>query len=154
MIPEWADKYLAETGVAEEDPRSGSPVAWGRRVVEEIPEDLFDILRSRCEMRCVYPDWFLIEKRTEFADLLMRHGGVRAVGLGPGRGFKWVRFADGAVYGHLHFKTGALRELELNSRLHVKCDKDGNEHGRAPRIERRAVGRPSRGRPSGGRRGR
>jgi hypothetical protein len=155
MIPEWAEKFLAETGVAERDPKSDEPVAWGRRVVQEIPEDQFDILRGRCEMACVFPDWFIIEKRLQFADLLMKHGGVRAVGLGPGGGFKWVRFADGAIWGHLHFKSGALRELEMNSRLLIKCDKDGNEKGKAPRIDRKAIVRTSRGRGGGaGRRGR
>ena len=143
MIPDWADKYLAETGVAEYDPRSEKPVAWGRRVVEEIPEDLFDILRERHEMKCVYPDWFLIEKRIQFADLLMKHGAVRAVGLGPAGGFKWVRFEDDSLWGHISLKSGALRELELNSRLLVRCDKDGNEKGKAPRVPRRTIVRTS-----------
>ena len=152
-VPEWAEKFLDETGVAEVDPRSNKPVAWGRRVMQKIPEDQFDILRGRCEMKCVYPDWFLVEKRLEFADLLMSHGGVRAVGLGPGGGFKWVRFADDSVWGHSHFRDGALRELEMNSRLLVKCDKDGNEKGKAPRIPRRTIARRSR-RPTSKRRGR
>lgn len=152
MIPEWAERFLAETGEAEFDPRAEVPIAWGRRVVEEIPEDQFDILRGRCEMKCVFPDWFIIEKRVQFADLLMKHGGVRAIGLGPGGGFKWVTFADGAIYGHLSFKTGALRELEMNPRLLVKCDKDGNEQGKAPRIPKRTIVRRSV--PRGGRRGR
>jgi len=153
MIPEWAERFLAESGVAEYDPRSGEPIAWGRRLVEEIPEDQFDILRGRCEMACVYPDWYIIEKRTQFADLLMKHGGIRAVGLGPGGGFKWVRFADGAMYGHLSFKTGVLRELEMNPRLLVKCDKDGNEKGNEPRVPRRTIVRKSISK-STGRRGR
>jgi hypothetical protein len=153
-VPEWAERFLAETGVADVDPRSGEPVAWGRRVVEEIPEDQFDILRGRCEMTCVYPDWYLIEKRLQFADLLMKHGAVRAVGLGPGGGFKWVRFADGAVWGHLSLKSGALRELELNNRLLVRCDKDGNEKGKSPRIPRRTIVRRSAPRNQSRRRGR
>lgn len=143
MIPEWAERHLAETGVAEVDPRSGEPIAWGRQVVEEISEDFFDMLRARYEMACIYPDWFLVEKRVQFADLLMKHGGVRAIGLGPGGGFKWVRFEDGSIWGHLSFKSGALRELEMNPRLLVKCDKDGNEKGKGPRIPRRTIVRKS-----------
>jgi hypothetical protein len=152
MIPEWAEKYLAETGIAETDPRSEKPVAWGRRVIEEIPEDQFDILRARCEMACVFPDWFLIEKRLCFADLLMAHGGLRSVGLGPGGGFKWVCFADGSIWGHGSFRDEAKRQVEMNSRLHVKCDKDGNEKGKAPRIPRRTINRISKPRGGGGRR--
>lgn len=153
MIPEWAEKYLAETGEAEFDPRSDKPVAWGRRLIQEVPEDLFDTLKGRVEMTCVYPDWFVIEKRLSFADLLMKHGGVRAVGLGPGGGFKWVRFADGAEWGHPTFRNEAKRQVEMNSRLHVKCDKEGNEKGKAPRIPRRTIVRRSTPR-GGGRRGR
>lgn len=152
MIPDWAERFLAETGVAEYDPRSEKPVAWGRRVIEEIPEDQFDILKSRCEMKCVFPDWYLIEKRMQFSDLLMKHGGVRFIGLGPSGGFKWVRFADGSTWGHISFKGGALRELEMNPRLLVKCDKDGKEKGKAARIPKRTIVRRSASR--GGRRGR
>lgn len=152
-LPDWADRFLGETGVAEYDPRADKPVSWGRRVEEEIPEDMFDILKGRCELKCVFPDWFVVEKKLEFADLLMKHGGVRAIGVGPGGGFKWVRFADDSVWGHPNFRTGAIRELELNPRLKVACDKDGNEKGKAPRIPRRTIARPSRPR-GGGRRGR
>jgi hypothetical protein len=141
MIPEWAEKHLAETGEAEFDPKSDKPVAWGRRVISEIPEDLFDILRGKVDMACVFPDWFIIEKRLHFADLLMAHGGLRFVGLGPGGGFKWVKFADGAIWGHGSFRDEAKRQVEMNPRLHVKCDKDGNEKGKAPRIPRRTIGR-------------
>jgi hypothetical protein len=140
IIPDWAERFLGETGVAEYDPRSGKPIAWGRQVIAEIPEDLFDALRGRCEMACVYPEWFLIEKRVHFADLLMSHGGVRAVGLGPSGGFKWVRFADDTMWGHVSFREGAHKELLLNPRLHVKCDKDGNENGKDPRIPRKVWG--------------
>ena len=153
MIPDWAERFLAETGVAERDPRSDEPIAWGRRVVEEIPEDQFDILKGRCHMACVFPDWYLIEKRLQFADLLMKHGGVRAIGLGPGGGFKWVRFADDSLWGHISFKSGAVRELEMSPRLLVKCDKDGNEKGKGPRIPRRTIVRRTKPR-SQGRRGR
>jgi len=152
MIPDWAERFLGETGVAEYDPRSEQPVAWGRQVIEEIPEDLFDALRGRCEMACVFPDWFLIEKRVQFSDLMMKHGGVRAIGLGPGGGFKWVMFADNTMWGHPSFKMAAIRELGLNPRLVVKCDKDGNEKGSEPRVPRMAVGRPSAGRAAPGRR--
>ena len=144
MIPDWTERFLGATGIAEYDPRSAMPVAWGRQVIEEIPEDLFEDLRSRCEMACIFPNWFLIERRVQFADLLMQHGGLRAVGVGPGGGFKWVRFSDGSTWGHPSFKTGALKEVELRPRLVVKCDKDGNEAGQEPRIPRRAVGRPGR----------
>jgi len=154
MIPDWAERFLGETGEAEFDPRSEKAIAWGRQVIEEIPEDLFDILREKCEMRYVYPDWFLIEKRLQFADLLMKHGGVRAVGLGPSGGFKWVRFADDSLWGHPSFRNGALRETNLNPRLVVKCDKDGNEKGRVPRIPKRAIVRRSAPNGGGRRRGR
>jgi len=154
MIPDWADRFLAETGIADVDPRSGEPVAWDRRVIEEIPEDLFDALRARCEMACVFPDWFLIERRIQFADLMMRHGGVTCVGLGPGGGFKWVRFVDGSTWGHMTFKTGALKQLEMSPRKLVRCDKEGNENKCGPRTPRIAVGRPSKPRVAQGRKGR
>jgi len=141
MVPEWAERFLGEHGEAEHDPRSGLPVAWGREVVEEIPEDLFDTLRSRCEMSCVYPQWFLIEKRWHFSDILMTHGGVRAVGVGPGGGFKWLKVEDGTIWGHSSFRSGAIEWLERNQRLLVKCDKEGNEKGKAPRIPRVSIGR-------------
>lgn len=153
-VPDWAERFLAETGVADVDPRSGEPVAWGRRVVEEIPEDQFDILRGRCEVACVYPDWFVVEKRLQFADLMMAHGPARAVGLGPGGGFKWVRFEDGSLWGHMQFKSGALHQLEVSPRILVKCDKDGNEKGKAPRVPRRTIVRTSRPRTQSRRRGR
>lgn len=142
-VPEWAERFLGETGEADYDPRSGEAVAWGRQVIEEIPEDLFDALRGRCEMACVYPDWFLIEKRLQFSDLMMKHGAVRSVGIGPGGGFKWVRFDDGSIWGHSSFRTGALRELEMKPRIAVKCDKDGNEKGDLPRVPRRTIIRTS-----------
>jgi len=153
MIPEWALKYLGEEGVAETDPKSGWPIAWGRQVIEDIPEDRFDDLRGRIEVTCVFPDWFVVERRLQFSDLLMKHGGVRQIGLGPGGGFKWVVFADDSKWGHLSFKNGALREIEKNERLHVKCDKDGNELEGGPRQPRRAMGRASTPRATtGGRR--
>ena len=139
MIPELADRFLSETGVAEYDSYSNKPIAWGRQVIEEIPEDLFDSLRARCEVSCIYPDWFVVERRVQFADLMMNNGGVSLVGLGPGGGFKWVKFADGNIYGNCHFKTGALKQLELNPRLLVKCDRDGKESGKVLRIPRQAI---------------
>jgi len=141
--PTWADRFLSETDIAEHDPKSGEPIAWGRRVIEEIPEDLFDDLKARCEMACIFPDWYLVEKRVQFADLMMKHGGVRFVGLGPGGGFKWVRFADGSTWGHSSWRTGALAELHKRPRMLVKCDKEGNEENGGPRIPRVAKGRSS-----------
>jgi hypothetical protein len=141
VIPDWALKYLGETEVAETDPLAEEPISWGKRVVEKIPEDLFDSLRSRCEMVCNYPDWYLIGSRVQFADLMIKHGGVRFVGVGPGGGFKWVRFADGSTWGSPSLRTGAIKELAMNPRLGVKCDKDGREGGELPRIPRRTIGR-------------
>lgn len=153
MIPEWAERFLGEEGEAEFDPRSGEAIAWGRRLEEEIPEDLFDALKGKCEMRCVFPDWFVVLKRRDFAELLMANGGVRAVGVGPGGGFKWVRFANDSVWGHTSFRSGALRELEKSPRLKVACDKDGKEKGAGGhRTEKRIIGRPKSGRRSSGRR--
>jgi hypothetical protein len=154
MIPEWASRFLGESDIAEYDPRSGEPVAWGREVIEKIPEDLFDAMKAQCDMECVFPKWYLVEKRLEFADVLMKCGGVRAVGLGPGGGFKWVRMADDTTWGHRIFKTGALEWLERNPRLLVRCDKDGNEKGKAARIPRVSMGRSSASRISNRGRGR
>lgn len=140
MIPDWAERFLSEQGEADYDPVSGEAVAWGRRIIEEVPEDLFDMLRERCEVACVYPDWYVIEKRKQFADLMMEHGAVKLVGLGPGGGFKWVTFSDDTTWGHSQFKHGAVKQAELNPRRVVKCDKDGNEKRGKSRVPRRATG--------------
>ena len=156
MVPDWALKFLGPEGVADRDPRSSKPMAWGRRVVSEIPESLFNVLRGTCDVACVYPDWFVVERRVEFADLVMAHGPVKLVGLGPAGGFKWVRFEDGSTWGHSSLRTEAQRQASMNPRIAVRCDKDGNERGTEPRVPRRAIGRSfSRARAAtGGRKGR
>jgi hypothetical protein len=141
MIPDWAEKYLDEMTEAEYDSRSGEPISWGRKIISEMPEDMFTSFREICEVICVYPDWFVIEKRIQFSDLLMRNGPVRAVGLGPSGGFKWVKFDNGSIWGHSSFKSGVLKQVESNPRLIVKCDKDGNEKGESARVPRVAIGR-------------
>jgi hypothetical protein len=139
MIPEWAEKYLGECGVADVDPRNGEPVAWGRQVLEQMPEGLFDQLRGAVDLVCVYPGWYVIERKLTFTDL-RSHGEVRAIGVGPSGGYKWVQFADGTVWGHRYFREEAMRELAKNLRLATKCDKDGNERGSEARVSRLAVG--------------
>lgn len=155
MIPVWAEQYLGPEEQAETDTVSGEPVSWGRPVIMDVPEEQFAELRGRCEVICVYPTWFVVTRRIQFSDMLMAHGPVRAVGVGPGGGFKWVRFDDGSIFGHSSFSVGARRELGLNPKLMVKCDAAGKEAGAEPRIPRRAIGRVPSGRSSpGGRRGR
>jgi hypothetical protein len=143
MIPEWAESFLGVEEPAEMDPVAGEPVSWGRRVVTQMSEEQFTELRGRCDVVCFFPDWYVVTKRLQFSDLLMAHGPVRAVGVGPGGGFKWVRFDDGSTWGCTSLAIGARRELSMSPRLRVKCDPDGKEAGAEPRIPRRAMGRPS-----------
>ena len=154
MIPDWAERFFGESRIAEYDLKSGEAVSWGRQVIAEIPDDLFDNLKAGYEMACIFPDWFLIEKRLQFADLLMSHGGVRFVGLGPSGGFKWVTFADDSSWSHLTFKTGALKQLNLNHHLLVKCNKEGDKIGGGPRLPFKVFGRASKCRNKSRRRGR
>ncbi len=142
MIPDWAESHLGEVEPAEQDPVAGKPISWGRPVIIEFQEEQFADLRGRCEVVCVYPTWYIITKRIQFADLLMEHGPVRAIGVGPGGGFKWVRLEDKSVWGHASFANRAKMELTMSARLAVKCDADGKEAGAAPRIPRRVIGRP------------
>jgi hypothetical protein len=147
MIPEWAEKYLGEDGVADIDPRSGEPVAWGRQVISQIPEGLFDKLRGEVDLVCIHPGWYVIERRIQYDEIAALHGGVKTVGVGPSGGFKWVQFADGTLWGHKYFRDGSMKEAVKNARLVVKCDKDGNEKGVEPRLPRLTVGyRPGKSR--------
>lgn len=140
MIPEWAIEYLGAEGVAEVDSRSGESVAWGRQVTKEIPEGLFEKLRGEVDLVCVPPDWFVVERRLSFGELLQARGIVRAIGVGPSGGFKWVRLADNSVWSHKNFRDGVMKEARLNPRLIVKCDKDGYEKGNELRLPRLTVG--------------
>jgi len=140
MIPEWAEIYLGAEGVAEIDPRSGEPVAWGRQVTSQMPEGLFDRLRGEVEMVCVFPDWFVIERRLPVDDVIKAHGAIKAVGIGPSGGYKWMRLGDDSMWGHKSFRDFSMREVRINPRLVVKCDKDGYEKGTEFRVPRVAVG--------------
>ena len=140
MIPEWAEQYLGAEGVAETDPRSREPVAWGRQVVSQIPEGLFERLRGEVELVCIYPDWFVVERRLPFEDLIKARGAPKAVGVGPSGGYKWMRLGDDSMWAHSSFREFAMREVRINPRLVVKCDKDGYEKGNEFRVPRVAVG--------------
>jgi len=150
-VIESFDRYLGDEEVAEVDPVSGRPVSWGRPFVEQMSEGDFDLFRAGNDVVCVYPRWFVITKRICFADLLMRHGRVQAVGLGPSGGFKWVELADGSRYGHRSFRAPVLDVAQSITVRKVRCDKNGAEEKRTPA---RTVGRASTRRSVTGRRGR
>ena len=140
MIPEWAEQYLGAEGVAEVDPHSREPIAWGRQVVSQIPEGLFEKLRGEVDLVCIYPDWFVVERRLPFEDLIKARGVIKAVGVGPSGGYKWLRLGDDSMWAHKSFRDFAMREVRINPRLVVKCDKDGYEKGNEFRVPRVAVG--------------
>lgn len=141
MLPEIVSKYIGKTSPAETDPSAGEVISWGKKIDKDIPDHLFEVIKNHCQVVCLFPDWYIIEKRMDFADLLRGHGKPKEVGVGPSGGFKWVKMTDDTVWSSSVFKIGAMRFLELNPRMRVSCDRDGNERGKVNRIPRVVSGK-------------
>ena len=128
------ERYLGEEQVADADPISGEPLVIGRPINERLPDADFEALRQEGKTHYVHGQWFLVTKRLMVTELILKHGPPLRVGIGPSGGFKWIQFQDQSVHCHQQLADEARSIALSDSVQKVKCDKDGTEVPRIPRV--------------------
>jgi len=118
------------------DPLSGDVIFVGRLIHERIPEADFAELQKNHDVHYIRGQWHLITKKTMISDLILRHGKVTRVGLGPVDGFKWIQFADRTICCHSSLAKEAKAIAQAEDVERVRCNKEGIEVPRIPKVAR------------------
>jgi hypothetical protein len=134
MNQEQLERYLGEEQTADLDPVSGELAVVGRLINERMPEADFEALRRAGKTHYVHGQWFLVTKRLTVTELILRHGPPIRVGLGPSGGFKWIQFQDQSIHGHPQLASDAKSIASQDSVQTVRCDREGTEIPRIPRV--------------------
>jgi hypothetical protein len=112
---------------------NGQILAWGCRLLQEVPTEQFEAMREHGEWFYVDMEWHLLLRKFHLEELIEKFGGVTEVGLGPKGGFKYI------IFGKTKFENKILKETAVQlSRdcpgLIKECDRRGNEKPRVPRC--------------------
>jgi len=117
------EEYLGGYGPQLYDGWGGEPVAWGRKIVRHMGDELFAELRQLGQLECSYPNWFFIDKTLSLKDAIKKYGKPKKIVTGPRGGTRTITLGKTTFsFKHGGWDTEA-RELGLFGTVETVIEK-------------------------------